>query len=246
MIFALTFAWAVYCLKDAAWAFFLAAVTASCGCYLIFAVLSRRKAKADKRKRKKNLIKNFFDFLRFDDDLVGTFAPMLEFFRYNVERIDFENAIATKDKKCLAAFCFSSETISREEIRNAVLRAKRNGCRKILLFCNRADNTLKKFANCHAETEFIDIENTFALFETAEKMPQLPLKSIPSNSQIPKYIFDKRVFGWYFSGAVFTLFTAAISFLKVYLLIWSTVLFVLAFYCLFNKKYNKIPTDVTL
>lgn len=245
MAFLLTFAWATYCLKNAQAAFLLALIVALCSGYIIFALLSKLEKGKSKKQTKQKTLNDFFAFLQFNADNEQTFEPMLKFFNFEIERIDFDSAVITKESKSFCAFCFQTENVSLEQIQKAVVCAKRNGCNKLTVFCNKANN-LQALCNAEIPTKFVDLPNTYALFEQAEKLPAFCHKTVPKQRPIPQYMFNKRRFWWYFLGAIFTLFTAAFSLLKAYLLTWATVLFGLALYSLFNKKYNGTPTDVKL
>lgn len=245
MTFLLTFAWAVYCLKNAQAAFLLALIVALCSGYIIFALLSKLEKDKTKKKRTQKTLNDFFAFLQFNADNQQTFEPMLKFFNFEVERIDFDNAVITKENKSYCAFCFQTENLRLEQIQKAVVEAKRNDCNSLTVFCNKA-NGLQTLCNAEIPTKFVDLQNTYALFEQAEKLPAFVHKKVAKQHPIPQYMFNKRRFGWYFAGAIFTLTTAAFSFLKVYLLTWATVFFGLALYSLFNKKFNGTPTGVKL
>lgn len=246
MIFMLTFAWAVFCLKEAKLALLLAAIVAVAGGYIIFAVLTKRQNIKEAKRRRKKLLNNFFELLRFNTDNQALFEKMFEFFRYEVTRIDFDSAVICREKRSFAALCFQTESLSAELLQQAIVCAKRQKCQQLMVFCNKAENSLQTLANSQISTKFVDLENTFALFEQAEKLPPLSNTKSAQIHVFPQYAFNKKRFGWYFSGALFTLFTAAFSFLKAYLLVWSTALLGLAMFSLFNKKYNKTPTDVKL
>lgn len=246
MIFLLTFAWAVFCVKDAKLALVLAAIVALCSGYIIFAILTKRQNIKEEKRQRKKLLKNFFEFLRFNADNQALFEKMFEFFRYEVSRIDFDNAVICREKRSFAALCFKTESLSVEQLQHAIVCAKRQNCQQLMVFCNKAENSLQTLANSQIATKFVDLENTYALFEQAEKLPEIPNAKPTKIYILPQYAFNKKRFGWYFGGALFTLFTAAFSFLKAYLLVWSTVLFALAMFSLFNKKYNKTPTNVKL
>ncbi len=246
MTFLLTFAWTVYCIKNARVAFWLALIVALCFGYIVFAALSKLQKNKYRKRTEQKKLKDFFAFLQFNKDNQVLFAPMLTFYRYEVSRIDFDSAIMTKDERELCVFLFQSDSVNIGQIQNAVVCAKRNDCSKLTVFCNKADNTLQAVASSQIPSHFVDIANTYALFEQAEKLPEFCHTNMPKQHIIPQYMFNKKRFGWYFAGAVFTLITASISFLKAYLLVWATILFGCALYCLFNKKYNKIPTNVKL
>lgn len=246
MIFLLTFAWAVYCFKNVEIALIPAVIAALCSCYIIYTVLTKRQNVKEEKGRRKKILKNFFEFLRFNADNQALFGGMFEFYRYQVQRVDFDSAVLTRENRIFAAICFQTENLSAQQLQHAIVCAKRQNCQHLLIFCNKAENSLQTLANDRIFTRFIDLANTYALFDQAEKLPDLPDVRPAKIYVFPQYAFNKKRFGWYFGGALFTLFTAAFSFLKAYLLIWSTVLFALALYSLLNKKYNKTPTDVKL
>ncbi len=246
MIFLLTFSWTAYCLREVKLALILAAVVALCGCYLIIMLLSQREDKKQTKQKEKKTVNSFGTFLQFNADNAALFSEMFRFYRYEVEPVDFDNVVLSKDNRCFAAICFQESAVTLAQIQKAVVSAKRNGCNKLIVFGNKMDNALQTVANTQLPTKFVDLANTYALFEKAEKLPQFENGKTVKQHIIPQFAFNKKRFGWYFGGALFMLLTSFVSLLKIYLLVWSTVLFGLAMYSLCNKRYNKIPTDVTL
>lgn len=246
MIFSLTFVWTVYCLKDAKIALFLAAVVAACSFYIIFVILTKWQKKKNVKTKKKKTIKDFAIFLQFYSDTAELFMPMLCYYNFTTEKVDFDNLIISKEQRIFVAICFQNDSVTFGQIQKAIVEAKRAGCEKLMIFGNKADNGIVAFANSQFNCRFIDAANTYELFERAEKLPQIPKQKLPKRSFLPQFAFSKKRFGWYFFGAVFTLVTAIFSYFKLYLLIWSTVLLCLALYSLFNKRFNTQPTEVTL
>lgn len=246
MIFGLTFAWAVYCLKDAKYAAVAATTVAICFCYVVFAATGKICAQRNKKTRRTKTLKNFFATLRFNDDNEALFEKLFEFFGYKVNRVDFDSAVIVREKQIFAVFCFAEENLTEKELCKAIVGAKRNGCKNLMIFCNKATNRLQNLANSLLPTKFADLQNTYDLFEQADKLPTVTDVQIPKTRFVPQYAFSRRRFGAYFGGAAFSLFTAAFSLLKIYLLVWSTALFLLALYCLFNKRFNVLPTAATL
>ncbi len=171
---------------------------------------------------------------------------MLRYYNFTTEVLDFDNIIITKDKKTFVALCFESDTVKLPQIRKAVVSAKRQNCQQLFVFGNKFDSGLLTLANSQFPTKFVDIENALQLFEHSQTLPNIPESKKIKQQFLPKIAFNKKRFGWYFSGAIFMLFTSFFSFFKLYSLIWATVLFGLSLYSLFNKKYNKQPTNVSL
>lgn len=251
MFFLLSFAWATCCLKDGKLAFAVALTMAACGCFVVYDAQKKLRTKKGKASAQKSALRSFFSLLQFNADNEELFDKMFRFFGYGVTKIDFDNAVLTKKsndetEKTFAAICFFAENLSAESIQKAVVNAKRHDCRKLLIFCNRVENGLRALANSQIPTKFADIANTFNLFAEADMLPEIPDVKIPKNHILAGYAFNKKRFGWYFGGAVFSLVTAAFSFLKVYLLIWSTAFFALALFCLLNRRFNRTPTSMTL
>lgn len=246
MIFFLTFAWTVYCLKDVRIALVLSAVVASCFCYVLFQVLSKRQTQKEAKRAKKKLLADFAMFLQFNCDNSELFTSLLNYYNFTTQTVDFDNIIATKNQRVFVSICFQGNEVTPEQVQRVVVLAKRNNCEKAMIFGNKANNSVVALANSQIPTQFVDVANCYRLFEHAENIPKIPRYNAPKQSLFCSVAFNKKRFGWYFASAVFTLVTAAFSFLKLYLLVWSTVLFALSAYSLFNKKYNKTPTAVTL
>lgn len=246
MAFLLCFSWTNYCLKNAKIALALSCIVAACSCYLISRLLTKLQNNKENQYKRKKLSANFAKYLQFNNDNAQLFAQVFKFFGYQAETIDFDNLIATKTEKTFVAICFQTAALSEFALQAAVVSAKRNSCAKLLIFANKAENSLLTLANQQIATQFLDTSNCLELFEQAEKLPRIPETKAPKARLVAAIAFNKKRFGWYLGGALFTLLTAAFSVVKLYLLMWSTVLFALANYSLLNKKYNSLPTDVKL
>lgn len=246
MTFLLAFAWVAYCLKITKIALLLSAITSICFCYLFWVLSKQTERKRNAQCARKKTLQNFFLFLKFNENNADTFASALQFYGYSVQLKDFDNVLIQKNGKTLVSFCFEREKLSEERMRRAVILAKREKCEKLLIFGNRADNAMIEMACQHVPTRFVDLANCYSLLERAEKLPCFPSIKKTQHKIVAAVAFNKKRFGWYLGGAIFTLATAAVSLLKIYLLAWASALFALAAYSLLNKKYNATPTNVTL
>lgn len=246
MAFFLTFAWAVYVLKDSLYATVAAVTVAVCVCLLVYNVLCKWDKHKDKKKNKKRQLADLFAFLQFNDDNATLFSSLLTFYGMTTEKIDYDSLFATGKEKHFVALCFQRENLSADQLQQAVVQAKRNNCKHLILFCNRWERTSQTVAENFIDVKFFDINSTFTLFAQAEKLPSLPHVKGVAVMYLPQIAFSKKRFVWYFFGALFTLLLSAISFFKLYLLLWATALFALAMYSLLNKRYNKLPTEIKL
>ncbi|MCM1289377.1 MAG: hypothetical protein NC132_01815 [Corallococcus sp.] len=246
LIFLLTFAWATFCLKNAALALALAAIVSLCGSYVTYVLLKKLENRKSVKKQKKKQLNDFAIYLQFNCDNSELFMKMFNYYNFITEKVNFDNIIATKSERCYVAICFENDAVKLPQLRNAIICAKRNGCVKLLVFGVKADTGALTIANGQFPTKFVDLENAFALFEHSETLPTVPQAKATKQHILPQYAFNKKRFGWYFSGAVFLFLTSFISYFKLYSLLWATALAGVALYCLFNKRYNKIPTDVKL
>lgn len=253
LVFLLTFAWTVYCLKDLRLALSLAAVVSLCAAYIIYTLLKRAETKRETKKKLKKMLANFATFLQFNSDNSALFMTMLCYYNFTTLKVDFDNIIISKNtqnlaenKRIFASFCFQSDGVSLGQIQDAVVRAKRENCQELMLFGNKINESLLTLANTQIPTKFVDTANTYELFEHAEKLPDVPNCKTPKPHIVPQFAFNKKRFLWYFFGAVYNLVLSFFSYFKLYMLIWATVLFCLAVYSVVNKRYNKAPTDVKL
>ena len=77
MAFFLTFAWAVYVLKDSLYATVAAVTVAVCVCLLVYNVLCKWDKHKDKKKNKKRQLADLFAFLQFNADNATLFSSLL-------------------------------------------------------------------------------------------------------------------------------------------------------------------------
>lgn len=247
MIFSLAFLWVYFCLKDVMWALICALIITAAFAYILWRITSKwEDGKKIKQKRKKEIV-DFTEYLKFYEDNAQLFADLFRFYLFNTELIDYDNFIARKNgKKYYVAICFEQDTLSKERLRQAVISAKRSKADKLYIFANKTEPAQEKIAASHIDSVFIDGVNTYELFEQCDKLPAFTRKSVKKTSFIGKYAFCKQRFWWYFSSCIFMVIISVFSFFPWYTLSWATVMFVLAVYSLFNKRYNSKKTQVSL
>ena len=247
-IFFLCFAWIYYSLKDGILAISLSAIVALCASYLIWKALARLDADKKVKLAQKNAISSFVNFLRFGADNATIFEDMLRYYRFEVERESYDNLIVTKNgQKSYVTINFSHDNLSKDELRDAVIAAQRAACVRLYIFTVKCDSTLVAIANGQIHTVIVDAQNTYALFEQCDKLPDIAPQNPPKKATfIARYAFNRRRFGWYFASSLFMLLISVISYFPWYTLGWATVFFGLAVYSLVNKRFNVEPTRVSL
>lgn len=247
IIFLLTFTWIYYCLKIANLALALSVVVALASGYIIWRMQSRWERGQNLKKSQKKAVADFCNLLKFGADNATIFTPMLRYYHFEITETDFDSLVATKNgAKCYVAICFGKDNLGQDELRQAVISAKRAECSKLYMFTNKIDNQLKDMANKHLPTVCIDASNTYALFEQCDKLPPIPQAKPTKPRLVAKYAFNRRRFGWYFTSSLMMLVLSVVSYFPWYSLAWATVLFAVAVYSLVNKKYNTVPTRITL
>ena len=247
-IFFICFAWIYYSLKDDALALALAAIVALCSAYLIWKTLGQIDAGKQTKATKKKAVASFVNFLRFNADNAAIFDKMLRYYNFGIEKQTFDSLIVNKNGQIsYVAISFAHDSLTRDELREAVISAKRANCNNLYVFTNKVDAASTSCANSHINTIFIDADNTYALFEQCDKLPTVPKQSAPKKATfLAQYAFNRRRFGWYFTSSLFMLLISLISYFPWYALAWATIFFTLAVYSLVNKRYNHTRTRVTL
>lgn len=247
IIYLLSFVWIVYSLSDVTLAYALAAIVTLCSAYLIWKTLSKVEQSRHIKQTKKSNVASLGEYLRFNEDNAELFGTMLRYYRFEVKLVDYDNLIVTKNGvTSYVALRFCQDNLSRDELCKAVVSAKRASCSKLYVFTNKIDNALVKLAEKYLHVVSVDIANTYALLENAEKLPTLRNAAQRKPSLLPAYAFNRRRFGWYFASSLFMLAMSAVAYLKWYTLAWSTVCLILALYSLLNTRYNTPPTNITL
>ena len=247
-VFFICFAWIYYSLKDDVLAFALSLIVATCSWYLIW----KGQASIDVGKKaklaQKNAVSALVNLLRFGADNAAIFADMLRYYHFEVDRQNFDSLIVSKNgQKSYVSICFAQDSLSRDELRAAIIACKRAGCERLYVFTAKADATAVATANAHVKTSVIDAQNTYTLFEQCDKLPALPPQKPPQKvTFVAQYAFNRHRFGWYFVSSLFMLLISVISYFPWYTLAWATVFFALAVYSLVNKRFNVAPTRVNL
>ena len=247
-VYFLSFAWIYYSLKDDILALALSAIVALCSWYLIWKAQSGIDSGKKIKLAQKNAVSSFVNFLRFGLDNAELFEDMLHYYRFEVEKINYDSLIATKNgQKSYVAINFQHDSLSKDALREAVVSAKRAACQRLYIFTVKADATSVATANGQIRTVIIDAQNTYALFEQCDKLPAIPPQKAPKKAAfVASFAFNKRRFGWYFGSSLFMLLISLISYFPWYTLAWATVFLVLSVYCLVNKRFNAQPTRVSL
>lgn len=246
-IFFLCFLWIVYCTKNSMLAFALSSIVALSAAYLIF---NGQKAFDNRKKIKNSEKKKIFSLgetLRFGEDNASLIADMLRYYRFEAEKIDFDNLIAIKKERTFVAIRMTADSITRESLATAVATAKRNDCRKLFLFAHKADKSLIASASQAIPITFIDVANLYVLLEQSGKLPDLTFKKTYNGVHfVAKYALCRKRFFWYLATSLFMSALTIVSYIKWYTLIWATITFAIAIYCLVNRRYNVQPTAVSL
>ena len=247
-IFLLGFIWVYYCLRNSTLALALSLIVAIASAYLIWRFQTERENGKKIKLAKRKSIAALSEYLRFGENNAELFADMLRYYRFEVEKVDFDNLIVVKNNvKSYVAMRFVQDSVDKIEMCKTVIDAKRAQCQKLYVFANKVDKHLVEVANARIHTVTVDVANVYALLEQCDKLPQLnEIKPSKKPLIIAKYAFNRRRFGWYFTASLFTLALAVISFIPWYMLSWATVNLGLALYSLLNKRYNVTPTNVTL
>lgn len=247
ILFLLTFAWIYFCIKDTTLAFALSTIVALASGYIIWRMQSKWETGKNIKKKQKKAVADFCNYLKFGADNAAIFSPMLKYYHFEIIQSNYDNLVAIKNGvKCYVAICFDKDSLAIDDLRKAIVSAKRAECAKLYLFTNRIDSQLKDIANKHISTVCADADNTYKLFEQCEKLPIVPQVKPQKSHFVAKYAFNRRRFGWYFVSSLMMLALSVISYFPWYSLAWATVLFAVAVYSLVNKRYNAVPTRITL
>ena len=247
-VFLLSLTWVYYCLRNSTLALWLSVVVALATAYVVWRFLTERENGKKIKLAKRKCISALSEYLRFGVDNAQLFAEMLQYYRFEVEKVDYDNLIVVKNNtRSYVTLRFVQDSVSKDDLVRAVIATKRADCAKLYVFANKVDKPLVDVANVHVHTVTVDVANTYALLEQCDRLPEL--KEIKPSKRpfiIAKYAFNRRRFGWYFTASLFMLAIAVISFIPWYMLTWATINLALALYSLLNKRYNAVPTNVTL
>ena len=247
MIFLLAFMWAYVAIKDVSWSIVCAAILTAAFTYVIWRIADKwDSGKKIKQKRKKD-VADLAEHLKFGEDNAQLFAELFRFYGFETDKTDYDSFVATKDgQKNYVAVCFEQDMLSRDRLRECVVTAKRIKADKLYIFANKIGTSEQRTAESYINTAFIDGNNAYELLEQCDKLPTITRRKPKKTSLIAKYALCRQRFGWYFASCIFMIIISVFSFFPWYTLAWATVMFVLAVYSLFNKRYNTKKTQVSL
>ncbi len=247
LTFAVAFCWAYYGTKLTNLSVAVAVLAAAAVCALLWHISASTPKKSKIKELKKNASDLAF-FLAFNTDNASLFSKLLRYKGYEVTVKDEDNLFAEKNgEKILCAVRFGTGALSAEEMRKTALLSKRTGCGKIFLFTLSADRQGTELLKARGiDIAVFDAENTYALLSDCGYLPEYPHCKEVQRHIVLEYALNKKRFGWYFASALFLTAVSVISYFPVYTLVWATVLAVISFYCLFNKRFNSQKTENSL
>lgn len=246
--FWLCFVWIVYCVKNAVVGALVACVVAVAIGYIVWngQKLGARKQSESKQKRKQATC--LAEFLRFGENNAELIAKMMRYYRFDVVEAQGDELIADKDGcRSIVTIRYMCDEVKQETLCQAVVLAKRSHCDKLYLFADKADKNALEKAREHFDITFVDTANLLELLEQCQMTPALKQCKRPKqNNVVLHYAFNKKRVGWYLCASLFCLAISVISVFPWYMLAWATINLGLAVYCTANKRYNALPTRVTL
>lgn len=246
-IFFVTFCWIYYVIRDGTTALWLALIVGVCASYVVYRIVNNRHKKAQLSRNKKARLQSFSNYLCFCENIQNVVADLLKYYNFDVTSVQNDGIIAMKNsKKCFVTWLLDDDCVSVCNVRKVVKMAKRQNAERLIVFCVGAKGTEIALANGQLPTRFIDVQSAYALFEQADKLPQLTTSKVKKSAYFCQFAFSKKRFGAYLVSGIFLLITSALTFFPLYAIVWGTALIVAGIYSLFNKKYNVANTVVTL
>lgn len=242
-VFVVIFAWMLYTTKSKFIASVLSATASISACLLMFTLGKKSDEKRRKTKEKKSLVRDFESYVTYCPDSLELFADMLAFSGFAVKKLTDKFAEAQKNgKKSLVAVSYTVEKPSANDLCQIAVASKKYGYDNVMLFCNH-EITLP---NCPVEIKTYLPESTVAQFCASAKLPPLVRSHKIKKRILPSYALNKKRFGWYVTGSLFLALSSFVSFYPVYTLTWASIMLILAFYSLTNRKYNAVAPSKSL
>lgn len=222
-------------------------ILALCSAYLILRIQNKvGQIKSVKNKNKK-AVSNLYDYLKYNDNNAELFAELYRYYLYDVETVDFDSFVASKDgERYYVVTLYAKDNLTGQDVAHAVVQAKRLKADKLRVYAGKADAIALKNAKQRFDVDFVDLNNAYELLNAAGKLPAFPDVKPVKNSFVAKYAFCRKRFGWYFASSVFLALVSVVAYFPFYTLAWSTVMLTLALYSLFNTRYNAKQTTVKL
>ncbi len=246
-IFFVTFCWGYYVLRDAKTALLVSTIVALCASYIVWRIVESRSEKVANNKRKKAQLQSFAHYFGFCENAVEVFCDLLKYYRFDVVERQNDGIVAVKNaQRCYVALLFDNDIVTLQEVRRVVKGAKRAKADRLIAFCIAVKNTEIQLAKGQLPSQFVSVEDAYALFEQADKLPPLNKPTVKKSAYFCQFAFSKKRFGGYFASGIFLLVTSALTFFPLYSIVWGTALLGVALYSLLNKKYNVAKTVVTL
>lgn len=246
-IFFVAFCWIYYVMREGKTALFLALIVGLCASYVVYRIVNNSYKKAQLSRSKKARLQSFANYLCFCENIQNVVADLLKYYSFDITSLQNDGICATKKgKKCFVTWLLDDDCVSVCNVRKVVKMAKRQGAERLIVFCVGVKGTEITLANSQLETRFVDVQSAYALFEQANKLPQLATSKFKKSAYFCQFAFSKKRFGAYVTSGIFLLITSALTFFPLYAIVWGTALIGIGIYSLFNKKYNVADTIVTL
>lgn len=242
----LCFCWVRYATKNTVAAIVCSALVGAISAYVCCRLFANRQEKNNKRAANKQQIRALCDKMRYEANNADLLEPMLTYFGYQTIEKRYDEIVCRKQgKKYLVVAEFAAPKLTEETLAKHIVAAKRQNVDKLLVFCAdihpSATEACKNF-----DVRVVRAEELFRLFVTADKLPELPQKTRSDGGLVARFALCRARFGWYLFGALWTAAMSLVSYFKVYSLVWATILFGLALYSMFNRRYNFSSKQIDL
>lgn len=246
-IFFVAFCWIYYVMRDGKIALLLALIVGLCASYIVYRIVNNRHKKAQLSRSKKAQLQSFANYLCFCENIQSLVADLLKYYNFDTTYVKIDDIVATKNgiKYCVT-WLLDDDCVSVWDVRKVVKMAKHQGAERLIVFCVGVKGAEITLANSQLQTKFVDVQSAYALFEQADKLPQLATSKVKKSAYFCQFAFSKKRFGAYVTSGIFLLITSALTFFPLYAIVWGTALIVTGIYSLFNKKYNLAESVVTL
>lgn len=236
--FCLTFAWARYYIYNNLICLFLS-ISTTILCFLGIKTLffSKKEQKLLKKQQKKQIdaLADHLCFLPYKQ--VTELFLQLPQIKQSQPKVS-KNVITIKEndvtKKLI--FVFENAPLTRQNFCNII---KNNPADVIEIFATDFEKTLSQLAQkAPCKTKFFDKTAVYLMLKQANLLPPLTQKPNLLKSNFWYVVFDKSRAKYYLWSSLFLVLTSFLTFLPLYYLISGTILFFIAVYAKFNKKFN--------
>lgn len=247
LLFLFNLIWCTYFISNTPLALSLSVVLAILTIFIIYKINGKKEIKKLALLNEEQKIENIKNtFLFMTNQEITVFFYKLALSRHGCTKYENYIQITTPQNPIILYPHFKCATTSQDDILQIYKMFKNKPLKRLIILTNQLEPNAQAITqNFKFETLVLNHKETYySLLKPYEFYPEIQIKHKPKTKntfrQILSVSLNKKKTKGYFLSALFLLFSSLFTRYKIYYLIFSSILIVLALISRFNPSFNKI------